>query len=100
MLLEAYVITFAVFAASAVAVHYSGLTKPSLSREAGALRKLGIALVLALLLILVPMVAGVFLDRPGSSPPTVLTQRDCPERNGETHYLYVDGEGRIVRCLD
>lgn len=62
------------------------------------LRRLGIALVLALLLTLANMVASV-LAGPGSSPPTVQTQRDCPERNGETHYLYVDGDGRIVRCL-
>ena len=71
------------------------------AKEAGVrrLKRLGIALVLALLLTLLNMVASVLA---GSRPnlPTVETQRDCPERNGETHYLYMKDDGRIVRCLD
>ena len=62
------------------------------------LRKLGIALVLALLLTLLNMVASV-LAGSGPTPLTIQTQRDCPELNGETHYLYVNGDGNIVRCL-
>ena len=62
------------------------------------LKRLAIALVLALLLTLGNMVASV-LAGPGPSLPTVQTQRNCPERNGETHYLFVDDEGHIVRCV-
>ena len=62
------------------------------------LRKLGIALVLALLLTLANMAVSV-LAGSGPSPLTVQTQRDCPELNGETHYLYVTEDGQIVRCL-
>jgi hypothetical protein len=62
------------------------------------LKKLGIAVVLALLLSLANMAASV-LAGPGPSLPTIETQRDCPELNGETNYLYVDDEGQIVRCL-
>ena len=63
------------------------------------LKKLGIALVLALLLTLLNMVASV-LAGSGATPLAIQTQRDCPEQNGETHYLYVNGDGHIVRCLD
>ncbi len=62
------------------------------------LKRLGIALVLALLLTLANMAASV-LAGSGPSPLTIQTQRDCPELNGETHYLYVDDDGLIVRCL-
>ncbi|MDA0988384.1 MAG: hypothetical protein O2783_04510 [Chloroflexi bacterium] len=62
------------------------------------LKKLGIAMVLALLLTLANMAASV-LAGPGPSLLTIQTQRDCPEQNGETHYLYTDGQGQIVRCM-
>jgi hypothetical protein len=77
-----------------------GKALPGKDKEAAVrrLRKLGIALVLALLLTLLNMVASV-LAGSGPSLPTVETQRDCPELNGETHYLYVDDDGLIVRCL-
>lgn len=55
-------------------------------------------MVLAMLLSLANMAASV-LAGPGPSLPTVQMQRDCPELNGEFGYLYVDGEGQIVRCL-
>ena len=60
------------------------------------LKKLGIALVLALLLSLLNMVASV-LAGPGPTLPTVQSQCDCPELNGETHYLYLNDDGQIVR---
>ena len=62
------------------------------------LRNLGIAVVLAMLLSLANMAASV-LAGPGPSLPTIETQRDCPEQNGEFNYLYMDDEGQIVRCL-
>ena len=63
------------------------------------IKKLGIALVLALLLTLLNMAASV-LAGSGPTPVTIQTQRDCPEQNGETHYLYVNDDGHIVRCLN
>lgn len=62
------------------------------------LKRVGIAVVLALLLSLANMAAGV-LAGSGPSLPTVQTQHDCPELNGETQYLYTDDKGQIVRCL-
>lgn len=62
------------------------------------LKKLVIAMALALLLTLLNMVASV-LAGSEPSPLTIQTQRDCPELNGETHYLYVDDEGYVTRCL-
>ena len=62
------------------------------------LKKLGIAVVLALLLSLANMAASVPAG-PGPSLPTIETQSDCPELNGETSYLYVNDENQIARCL-
>jgi len=62
------------------------------------LRNLGIAVVLAMLLSLANMAASV-LAGPGPSLPTIETQSDCPELNGETSYFYVNDENQIVRCL-
>lgn len=62
------------------------------------MRKLLVATALALLLSLANMAAGV-LAGPGPVPPSVINQRDCPQRDGEPSYLYVTNGGQVVRCL-
>jgi len=63
------------------------------------LKRLGIATVLALVLTLLNIVASVLADPSGPELPTVQTQRNCPEQNGETRYLYVNAQGQTIRCV-